>query len=473
MSINSITLRNFKGFKGATLPIKPLTVLIGPNSAGKSCFGQALVALSKSNANNETLSLALDEKSSVNFGNYSDLIHHDCGGQLISIEIGLSTVTVKLGFGPGNDKAGIKELELTQTETIGQSQLSPVIMDHSRKTVSQTIKIEELIRDTNREWTVTTDEIINGKINNKNISQKFNVKYHGIAIDTISKITGTAVNINDVAPNTKLRLDLLASILRGVSYLRPDRDPPQRKRAIPTSGAPKIDDFGVGTDWFVHKNRENYFDSFFFPDPSPDQEESKNILKKYQEQQPEEMPLLNALSLWLDKLGLASFFDVRLLDGESVTQSIATPKGQNHPRPLTDLGYGVSQVLPILVKGLTIKKGDLLVVEQPEAQLHPKPQAVLADFFCAMVKCGRNVIVETHSVELFHRLRLRASMDDDLAEKIGVFFLHEPENGVCCNPFPISLKEENEFSWPKGFLPEGIEKELEILAVRLAREESN
>jgi predicted ATPase len=60
MDIKSIRLQNFKGFKDATIQLKPLTVLIGPNSSGKSCFGQALVALSKSNTSKGFPSLKFD-----------------------------------------------------------------------------------------------------------------------------------------------------------------------------------------------------------------------------------------------------------------------------------------------------------------------------------------------------------------------------------------------------------------------------
>src|SRR5258708_19771698 len=45
MSIEAIRLKNFRGFKHVALPLKPLTVLLGPNSSGKSSFGHALVAL--------------------------------------------------------------------------------------------------------------------------------------------------------------------------------------------------------------------------------------------------------------------------------------------------------------------------------------------------------------------------------------------------------------------------------------------
>lgn len=467
MDIKSIRLQNFKGFKDATLKLKPLTVLLGPNSSGKSCFGQALVALSKSNAKDDILSLAFDQNSSsVEFGGYSDLVHQGCEGQPVTIELELSSATVTLGFGHGNMKAGIKELELSNIEISQHQKIIRTDSEPSSESVSQAINLTKVDRDTKWEWTVAESETSKDKPIREATPQKLNFKFHGIAIDTISHLSGTVMKKNEIVP--EFPFGHLASILRSISYLRPDREPPLRKKAIPSSAVPNIDDWGVGTDLFIHEKREFKVDTFFFPEPTTDKDKSRTKLEEYSKLVPVEKGLLEALTLWLKELGLASFLDVKLLTGEHATQAVATPIGQHTSRSLRDLGFGVSQVLPILVKGLTIKKDDLLVVEQPEAQLHPNPQAVLADFFCSMVICTRNVIVETHSVELFHRLRLRAAMDEELAEKIGVYFLHEPENGVCREPEPISLKEEDELKWPKGFLPEGIQKEMEILATRLA-----
>jgi hypothetical protein len=324
--------------------------------------------------------------------------------------------------------------------------------------------IKELIRNNISDWTVYKRD---------NDAHTYKLLFNGAILISASELTETIVDVNKAVPGFTLRSQLLASLLRSISYLRPDRVPPKRwRKAIDFSATePFIDDWGQGTDWFINKNRDVEFETFFFP-PQPidfDKEKSKETLEKYEGLMPNKEKLLPALTKWLDELGLASFLDINLLDGEQVIQVVATPKGQEHARPLIDVGFGLSQVLPILAKGLSLEKSGLLVVEQPEAQLHPKPQAVLADFFCSMVKCTRNVIVETHSVELFHRLRLRASMDPKLAEKIGVYFLHEPETGVCCEPELISLNEEDELRWPRGFLPEGIQKEMEILSMRLAR----
>lgn len=477
MDIRHIRLQNFKGFKDAKLELKPLTVILGPNSAGKSSFGQALVALSKSNANarNGVLSLAFDKDSPIDFGAYADLAHQGGEGKPIVIELGLKSGAVSYGFGKGNIKAGINELDLQYLKSdevnriyMNASQSVPEsstqIINTALSASSEIDNFRELNRITKEEWLAH---------NNSGVNSSYLLTFNPFApvvINSAADLTSTkGVPVDNAVPGFSLKSNHIASFLRDISYLRPDRMKPQRSRDVhPAETCTSIDDWGQGTDWFIHKNRDVEFDTFFFPSPSSDKDKNIKILEEYSRLRPVKKKLVPALTQWLRQLGLASFLNVNLLDGEHRIQLVATPEGQKHPRPLTDVGFGLSQVLPILVKGISLEKGGLLVVEQPEAQLHPKPQAVLADFFCSMVQCTRNAIVETHSVEFFHRLRLRASMDQELEDKIAVYFIHEPENGVCCEPILVPLIEEDELDWPKGFLPEGIEKEMEILAARLA-----
>ncbi len=461
MDIKSIRLRNFKGFKDATLPLKPLTVLLGPNHAGKSCFGQALVALSKSNASKGTLSLKFDTTSSVEFGSYSDLVHVGSSDQPVMIELGLTSGKVVLAFGKENKPAGINDLDLESIKYDIFLKNTPI----AELSASKDILAGELKRYNESGWTVNVAN---------SVVHDYQLSFTGIIINSASEIPETVVSVHKAVPEfNELIARYIASFLKDISYLRPDRHKPERSHANNPSATASIDDWGDGTDSFIHKNRDSMVDVFFFPPPSSDKEKTQKILSEYSQYKTEEKKFLPALTEWLQKLGLAKFLDVKSFDGDRVVQLIATPIGQDDPRPLTDVGFGLSQVLPILAKGLSLEKDGLLVVEQPEAQLHPKPQEVLADFFCSMVKCTRNVIVETHSVELFHRLRLRAAMDDELADKIGVYFVHEPANGVCNEPIPISLNEEAELKWPEGFMPEGIQQEMEILSTRLAREKAS
>ena len=75
-------------------------------------------------------------------------------------------------------------------------------------------------------------------------------------------------------------------------------------------------------------------------------------------------------------------------------------------RNLIDVGYGVSQVLPLLVDFLEPDGASLFLVQQPEVHLHPSAQAALASLFCTIAASGRQLIVETHSEYIIDRVRM-------------------------------------------------------------------
>ena len=80
---------------------------------------------------------------------------------------------------------------------------------------------------------------------------------------------------------------------------------------------------------------------------------------------------------------------------------------QSNATTIADVGFGVSQLLPILVIGLRSGRASLLILEQPEIHLHPRLQANLADFLLTLAASGRRIIVETHSDHFINRLRRR------------------------------------------------------------------
>ena len=75
-------------------------------------------------------------------------------------------------------------------------------------------------------------------------------------------------------------------------------------------------------------------------------------------------------------------------------------------RNLIDVGYGVSQVLPLLVDLLDPNGSSLLLLQQPEVHLHPIAQAALGSLFCTIAASGRQLIVETHSEYIIDRVRM-------------------------------------------------------------------
>ncbi len=75
-------------------------------------------------------------------------------------------------------------------------------------------------------------------------------------------------------------------------------------------------------------------------------------------------------------------------------------------RNLVDVGYGVSQVLPILTELLRPDGSDTFLLQQPEVHLHPSAQAALGTLLCSQAAYGKQVIVETHSDHLIDRVRM-------------------------------------------------------------------
>ena len=76
------------------------------------------------------------------------------------------------------------------------------------------------------------------------------------------------------------------------------------------------------------------------------------------------------------------------------------------PRNLIDVGYGVSQALPLLTALLRAEGPELFLLQQPEVHLHPRAQAALGSLFCDIAATGRQLIVETHSDYLIDRVHM-------------------------------------------------------------------
>ena len=76
------------------------------------------------------------------------------------------------------------------------------------------------------------------------------------------------------------------------------------------------------------------------------------------------------------------------------------------PRNLIDVGYGVSQVLPVITELRRRDAPRQYLLQQPEVHLHPRAQAALGSLFCEIATLGRQLIVETHSDHLLDRIRM-------------------------------------------------------------------
>ena len=124
---------------------------------------------------------------------------------------------------------------------------------------------------------------------------------------------------------------------------------------------------------------------------------------------------------------------------------------------ISEVGFGVSQLLPIVLLALRSTPRDLLLFEQPEIHLHPRLQANLADFLVLVASSGRRVIVETHSDHLINRLRRRAAEDEAgrLQDLVSILFVRAGAPGAGALVEPLTVDQYGGIAnWPPDFLPE-------------------
>jgi predicted ATPase len=117
----------------------------------------------------------------------------------------------------------------------------------------------------------------------------------------------------------------------------------------------------------------------------------------------------------LKDLGLIHEFRLNQIPTNRGDYEILVQKSPNSAEVLiTDVGFGVSQVLPILVLCYYAPKGATLIFEQPEIHLHPSVQAGLADIFIEVIKTRNiQIIIESHSEHLLRRLQRRMAEEKD------------------------------------------------------------
>ena len=117
------------------------------------------------------------------------------------------------------------------------------------------------------------------------------------------------------------------------------------------------------------------------------------------------------IAYWLRKMGLAHRFDTTEIgDGSNLYQTRVTPSDDGTSTSLTDVGFGVSQVLPVIVLLHYVPRGSVVLLEQPEIHLHPAVQSRLGDLLLCVAKHRRlQIVVESHSQHLLQRLQRRVA----------------------------------------------------------------
>jgi hypothetical protein len=194
-------------------------------------------------------------------------------------------------------------------------------------------------------------------------------------------------------------------------------------------------------------NRINYISSFRLYPERTYYETSKSNLKvgkfgeNYEDQiiawETKKSPKYEELVNILKDLGLLSEIKSKRLDGGRFEILIRT-KSKGIWSSLSDVGFGISQFLPIIVADLQLEKGSTLFIAQPEIHLHPKVQAQFGDYIIdRMKKNDKRYIIETHSEYLINRIRLAIAKNIISTNQVKTYFIDN--NGEKAKHYNLEL----------------------------------
>lgn len=150
---------------------------------------------------------------------------------------------------------------------------------------------------------------------------------------------------------------------------------------------------------------------------------------------------------WLSKFG----FEVNVKGFKEVIHHLnVSQNGLN--LDITDVGFGISQVLPIIIQGFLSVENSITIVEQPEIHLHPMMQADLGDLFIDIIRSkDKKLLIETHSEYLLRRIRRRISEGVISSDMVAVCFFHPRTSEKDAWVETLEIDEKGGFTWPENF----------------------
>jgi len=439
--ITKLRAENFKSWKDTgELPLAPLTGLFGTNSSGKSSILQILLMLKQTTESadrSRVLYTDGDERSFVNLGTFDDLIYdHNLDAQLhLSFSWKLSDLRIsriiKLELPSGNTDITIlfetNQLSFDSIirEDSGRITVKHFIYEFINSINNQIMKFGMIQKKDNYEFIHTNYEarLIEGKT-----SQLPNpTKCYGFPNEAIGHYQNTGF-----LPIFALEFEKLFS---RISYLGPLREYPKRSYIWPGNSPLDVGTKGENTIAALLDVRAKNLKS----------DTGKRNLKHNK-------PIDEIIQDWLQQMKMLESFSLKpLADGRKDYEVKVKKNKASSEVLITDVGFGVSQILPVLVLCYYVPEGSIILLEQPEIHLHPSVQADLADILVDVVM-NRNVqiIVESHSEHLLRRLQRRIAEEVIPSDKVNLYFCRM-ENGAS-QIEKLQLDDDGYINnWPPNF----------------------
>ena len=431
-----ITSLRIKGFKSwadtGELKLAPLTGLFGTNSSGKTSILQALLVL-KQTAESSDRTRVLhtgDEKSPVDLGTYYDVVHkHETGETPVNISASWSLPRPLTIQDPEKKAQALFHVEhlAFNVEVIDED--GPTVKEFTYSLDAQT-RFGMQLRQKSNGSPKRRYELISYGHDVKRVPGRAwdlpdPVKCYGFPDEAVGYYQNTGF-----LPMFTLAFE---NMCESIAYLGPLREYPRRSY-LATGERPA--DVGRRGELAIAALLASKTEA---PTISRGRGHKRQTVQE-------------RVAEWLKELGLIHSFSLKQIGENRRDYEVKVKRSASSAEVLiTDVGFGVSQILPVLVLCYYVPEKSVILLEQPEIHLHPAVQAGLADVLIDAVKTRNlQIIVESHSEHLLRRLQRRIAEEKISASDTALFFCRSENGASKAERLDVDLLG-NIRNWPAGF----------------------
>ncbi|MBI4324540.1 MAG: AAA family ATPase [Chloroflexi bacterium] len=413
--ISGITVRGFKSIcTEQTLLIRPLTILAGANSSGKSSFMQPLLLLKQTlEASGDPGALRLDGDN-VRFTMAEQVLSHVLGqgsSQEFAVRIGLlNDSSVELVF----QREERKGFELSKMVYRAGKEVAAVTPSMTHDEILKVLPSP--LKTMHKDFSKGESKSLQWKVRQDRCFFVFEL---GTPDESRQRIR---FGLPSVSPS-----GMFVPFLQGVIHLPGLRGNPQRTYPK-TAGGP---DFPGTFEQYV-----------------------ASVIAQWQGNGGKQQ--LDDLALALEDMGLTWKVRAKPVDDTQVELKVGRlPHGKHGGAhdlvSIADVGFGVSQSLPVVVALIVARPGQLVYLEQPEIHLHPFAQRKLAIVLRNAVKRGVVAVVETHSALLLREVQTLIATNRLGKEEVALHWLHRGDQGET-TVRTADLDDKGAYGdWPEDF----------------------
>lgn len=411
MHLRSLVLENFRCFRRAEYEFPRITLLTGENSSGKSTVINGLLAILQGSSR-ESYPFSLTANGDLcTMGGYREIVYG--GNERLNVGVGLRT-------GVGS--------YIGQPREQWDMYANYMYLKGKRQILPKTIRVSA------KEGTFTAEQGQDGRYTVEFRASEDSAKQ---VAPLLENLLGTLekVALSDVEkgkelhrlPKPKFNRELKTSRVSKLSNSRHARALFRDEILYHTYIHRLEESLRTTRSWVRYLGPARLYPDRYYFDRTPSQlrigprgEQIAGTLFRWQASEPKK---LRQLVKYLNELELALDLKPKYVKA-NVLQVMVSITRKLPAASLEDVGFGLSQVLPMLVLDVDLGKGGTLLMSQPELHLHPSAQASIADYVFRRTKdLNRQYVIETHSEYLLNRFRVLVAKGEIPEEDIALYYL--------------------------------------------------